>query len=161
MDDRSEPEPEILFDATLMPHRALSPRGFALLMGALIAVSFVAGLAFYLAGAWPVLGFFGLDILLIWLAFHLNYRAGQRGERIRLTAQVLEVERALPGGRVARWSFLPYWVRVEHEVPENGTPRLSLSSHGRSLRIGAFLTADEQRALADALTGALAGLKAR
>src|SRR3546814_15431204 len=69
-----EPAPEpapgaALFDAELRPHRSLSPRGFLLLMASVCAFSFAGGLAFYLAGAWPVIGFLGADVLLISPAF--------------------------------------------------------------------------------------------
>lgn len=151
---------ELLFDATLVPHRALSPRGFAALMLALAGVSFLAGMTFVLSGAWPVMGFLGLDVLLVWLAFHLNYRAARLGERVRLTRERLDVERALPGGRAARWTFQPYWVRLTHDEPENGPGRLTLSSHGRSVRFAAFLTPGERRALAAGLQAALAKIRA-
>ena len=59
-----DPQPE-LFSALLTPHRSLNRTGFIVLMVFLSVVSFVAGLAFLLMGAWPVLGFFGLDILVI------------------------------------------------------------------------------------------------
>lgn len=64
------------FRAVLTPHRSLSPRGFLILMSVLATVSFATGLLFASIGAWPVLGFFGLDVGIIYLAFRLNYRAG-------------------------------------------------------------------------------------
>ena len=58
-DPISEPT---LFSATLTPHRSLGRTGFVILMLAVGGVSFVAGLVFLIAGAWPVFGFFGLDV---------------------------------------------------------------------------------------------------
>ena len=55
-----------LFSARVTPHRSLNRTGFTVLMAFVGVVSFVAGIAFYLMGAWPVLGFFGLDVLLIY-----------------------------------------------------------------------------------------------
>ena len=57
----------------LYPHRSLTPRGFLILMTFISAVSFIAGMAFLLMGAWPVFGFFGLDVLLLYLAFNLDF----------------------------------------------------------------------------------------
>src|SRR5690606_29773979 len=74
-----------LFDAELRPHRSLSPRGFLLLMSGVCALSFTGGLAFFLAGAWPVVGFLGADVLLIYLAFRASYRSGCLVERLHLT----------------------------------------------------------------------------
>lgn len=147
------PEAVPIFDAVLHPHRSLTRRGFVVLMALVGLVSFVAGGAFYLAGAWPVLGFFGLDVALIWLAFRLNYRSARQAEHLRLTADALEVRRISPTGRVTRWQFQPYWLRVELADDDR---RLTLTSHGRSLAIGGFLAPAERASLCAALKAALA-----
>ena len=77
------PGSDLLFDATLTPNRSLSPRGFAILMVAVCGVGCVAGLAFFLAGAWPVMGFFGLDVALIYLAFRISFRRAAMHESLR------------------------------------------------------------------------------
>ena len=51
-----------LFEATLYPHRSLPVQGFWILLACVAAVSFTLGLVFAAAGAWPILGFFGLDV---------------------------------------------------------------------------------------------------
>ncbi len=145
-----------LFDAILQPNTSLSPRGFLVLMLAISIVSFVAGLAFLLAGAWPVFGFFGVDVLLIYLAFRANYRWARMYETVRLTRDALLVERINPSGKVQRWRFQPYWLRVDVEGAQNHDSRIVLSSHGRRLRIGSFLTPDERLEFASALRDALA-----
>ena len=147
------------FTAFLYPHRSLGGTGFAVLMGAVVLVSFVGGLAFALIGAWPVTGFFGLDAVLIWLAFRANYRSAALMETVHLTPSVLEVRRRHPGGREESWRLEPYWVRVELADPPEHGDQLSLTSHGRSLVIGAFLTPEERADLARALRRALAGLR--
>ena len=72
-DNADELEPTI-FSAMITPHRSLGRVGFLVLMAVFGAVSFVAGIAFLLMGAWPVFGFFGLDVVLLYWAFRLNYR---------------------------------------------------------------------------------------
>ena len=148
-------EKDVLFDAVLRPHRSLSPTGFAILMGGICLVSFVAGVAFMLMGAWPVFGFFGLDVLLIYAAFKLSFRAGRLFERVQLSGEELLVWRHFPNGKVRRWTFQPYWVRVEMEKPVRHESQIRLSSHGRSLTIGSFLTPEERADFADALQHAL------
>jgi uncharacterized membrane protein len=156
-----------LFDAELTPHRSLSPRGFLLLMLGIGTISFAGGLAFFLAGAWPVVGFLGADVLLIYLAFRINYRRARLVERLHLTRDRLTVSRTWPGGRSASWEFQPSWLQVICDAPRD-TPRgpesplestgdcpLILRSHGRSLAVGSFLTRQERRDLADALRAAL------
>jgi len=149
------PEP-ILFDVALYPHRSLGPRGFAILMTAIGLVGFCGGLAFLLMGAWPVFGFFGLDVALIYWAFKASYRSGRAHEIVRLTPRELTVERVAPSGESRRWSFQPYWLRVVLDEFPGRASQLILRSHGRSLAIGAFLTPQERGEIATALRLALA-----
>jgi uncharacterized membrane protein len=154
------------FDAVLYPSRSLPPRGFGAVMGAVVAVSAGMGAAFYAVGAWPVTGFLGLDALLLYLAFRWNYRAGRAAEFVRLDADGLTVRRVRPDGRAQTWRFEePYWVRVDVVADgpnrrHGGSGRLTLSAHGRSLTIGAFLTAEERLEVARALRAALADYRA-
>src|SRR6202022_2926488 len=90
--DPELPQPE-LFSALLTPHRSLNRTGFLVLMGFLSAVSFAAGVAFWLMGAWPVFGFFGLDVLAIYWAFRVNYRHARAIEEIRVTPTELHLRR--------------------------------------------------------------------
>lgn len=145
----------IYFDAVLYPHRSLSPAGFLTLMALLAAVSFTAGVFFLTRGAWPVFGFFGLDVLLVWLAFRQNFRAGRLRELITLTDSDLLVRRIEPGGTAREFRFEPYWARVEVDDAPGQPNRLVISSHGRRVMVGAFLTPEERLELAEALRGAL------
>jgi len=149
---RGEPA---LFDAELRPHRSLSPRGFVILMSVVCAISFAGGLAFYLAGAWPVVGFLGADVALIYLAFKINYRSGRLVERLHLTPEALTVKRIWPGGQSRSWEFQPYWLQVVFEEPPRHESPLTLRSHGQSLTVGSFLTKEERAEVAAALRQAL------
>ncbi len=151
----SETAEPLLFDAVLVPHRSLEPAGFWLLMAVVSAVSFVSGMYFVLRGAWPVFGYFGLDVLLLYLAFRASYRSARFCETIRLGADALVVERLGPRGRRARWSFQPYWLKVEIDEPPQHGSQLRLTSHGRSLVVGAFLPPGERYEVAQALRAAL------
>ncbi len=143
------------FDAILYPHRSLPPLGFAVLMSAVVTVSAAVGAGFVLIGAWPVTGFFGLDVLLLYLAFRWNYRQGRRAELIRLDQKGLAVRRIEPDGREREWHFEPYWVRVSFDDPPRYDSQLVLSSHGAHLVLGAFLTVAERLEVARALKAAL------
>ncbi|MGE0699829.1 MAG: DUF2244 domain-containing protein [Hyphomicrobiaceae bacterium] len=144
------------FRAVLAPHRSLAPAGFLGLMIFVAIVSFAAGLAFYMIGAWPVLGFFGLDVALIYLAFRLNYRSGRLRETVELVPDALTVTRFHPSGRREQFTFNPYWVRVELIEGRDGRTDLKLRLHDRAVSFGRFLTDDERRDLASSLTSALA-----
>lgn len=146
----------VLFQAELRPNRSLSPRGFGLLMIGLVAVSFAAGIAFVSMGAWPVFGFFGLDVALLYWAFKASYRSGNLYETLKLTDETLEVRRVHPSGGSQVWQFAPHWLRVMMDKPPEHHSQLILRSHGRDLAVGAFLTPEERAEVADALRDALA-----
>ena len=140
---------------TLTSHRSLGPTGFVVLMSALCATSFVAGVVFLLMGAWPVTGFFGLDVVVIWIAFKLNYRSGRRYETVELGPEALTVTRVQPSGRRSAITFNPYWVRVHLDEGPGGRNRLRLSLHGREVVFATGLNDEERRSFARVLAMAL------
>lgn len=155
----SGPREGVLFDAVLYPHRSLSPFGFRLLMGAVIGVGLAAGIAFFAIGAWPIVGFFGLEFLLLYIAFRASYRRGRLYETVRLTANELEVRRVHPGGEAYRWSFRPpHWLNVHMDDPPRHESTVTLASHGRRVVVGSFLAPEERSDFARALKAALARL---
>jgi uncharacterized membrane protein len=138
-----------------MPHRSLSQRGFLVLMLAIGLVSFVTGVFFVMIGAWPVMGFFGLDVGLIWFAFRLNYRAARQFELVEIRDGLLTLMQVDQKGRVRSEAFNPYWVGVRLREGVDGRADLALASRGREYAFGAFLNDDEKRAFADLLQRAL------
>ncbi len=151
----SKEEQPLLLNACLRPNRSLSPRGFIILMSVVCAISFVGGLAFFIAGAWPVVGFMGFDVLLIYLAFRINYRDGRNYETLCMTQSELEVTKVNFRGEARRWQFQPAWLQVHIDNPVEHDSALTLRSHGRSLIIGHFLTPEERAEVANAITDAL------
>lgn len=154
------PSDASVFRAVLHPHRSLPPKGFLILMLAIGSVSFVSGMVFLLMGAWPVMGFFGLDVALIYLAFKLNYRAARAYELVELTPRTLTVTQVSASGEAKRVAFDPYWVRVLFSERPDGGNHLTLSSHGREFEFGRVLNDEERRDFASALTGALSAARA-
>jgi uncharacterized membrane protein len=153
------PQPE-LFSALLTPHRSLNRTGFLVLMAFLCAISFAAGLAFLLMGAWPVFGFFGLDVLAVWWAFRISYRNAKAREEITVTPSELRVRRVSHRGHVVEWVLNPLWVRLDQKSHEEyGIERLYLVSRGRLVSVGSFLGPDEKASFAKALLAALQAAK--
>jgi uncharacterized membrane protein len=152
-------EAECGFSAILTPHRSLSPRGFIVFMAIISGVSFIAGMAFVLAGAWPVLGFFALDALLIYAAFKANYFAARAYETVSIDGDTLTVTKVLPSGRSRSWTFNPYWARVKLTARPGRASQLMLTSHGRRLVLGSFLSEGERQDFANALSNALAATR--
>jgi uncharacterized membrane protein len=154
MDDQQS-SPARDFRAVLHPHRSLTPRGFVILMSAIGGVSFVTGMAFLAIGAWPVLGFFGLDVALVYLAFKLNYRAGRAYEIIEVTPQRLTLTRVTAAGAEETFEFNPYWARVRLSEKPDGRNDIAISSHGKELAFGRHLNDEERREFAVVLQTAL------
>ena len=150
----------VFFERVLLPYRSLPPRGFTLLMLVLGAISIAVSVAFVTIGAWPICGFFGLDVLLVYIAFRLSYRSARQRETLRLADDEFTVERVGIRGDRRFWRFQPFWLRVIYEEHPDESNRLSVSSHGRSLAIGAFLPAPVRREVAGALRDALARWRA-
>jgi len=149
------PQPE-LFSALLTPHRSLSRTSFLVVMAFVSVVSFAAGLAFLMMGAWPVLGFFGLDVLAIYWAFRINFRHARAREEIRVTPSELRLRRISHRGHVVEYVLNPLWVQLDRKThPEYGVEKLYLLSRGRRVAIGSFLGPDEKASFANALMAAL------
>lgn len=160
-DDARKDKP--LFEATLYPHRSLSSRGFWILLSAVSLVSFTIGLVFAAAGAWPIMGFFGLDVALFYVAFRMNYRAGRLFEHVQVFEDALLIRRVHPNGRVQSWRMQPTWLQItaipSSEEINAPIPEVRLRSHGRSIGIGRFLTDDERQSFADTLGRAVSAAR--
>lgn len=151
---RSAPVPPVA-DFVLRPHRSLGPRGFLVVMGLIGGISFVTGALFVLKGAWPVLGFMGIDVALVWFAFRQSYRAAQVRERVLVTADEVVVMRRDSAGREQAWRLPAYWARVDQEDHPSGDHTLWLASRGSRIDVGGFLSPAERKTFGDALAGAL------
>jgi len=155
MADNIDLEPTI-FSATITPHRSLGRVGFLIVMAIFGGISFISGIAFLLMGAWPVCGFFGLDVLLLYWAFRLNYRHAAAYEQVTMTPVALTVRKVSHRGQAREWVLNPLWVRLEKIVHEEfGIERLLLTSRGRQLAIANFLGPEEKASFATALGKAL------
>jgi uncharacterized membrane protein len=155
----TDPEPT-LFSAIVTPHRSLSSTGFLIVMAAIGGISFAAGMVFLMLGAWPVFGFFGLDVLLIYWAFRANYRAAAAYEEVTVTPSELRVRKVTQRGQVSEWTLNPLWVRLDRETHEEfGIEHLFLVSRGRRLPVASFLGPQEKESFAAALGSAIGEAK--
>lgn len=143
------------FEAVLYPNPPLGDRGYAVFMAVAAAVTATVGGLFVSMGAWPVGGFFGLDLLLLWIAFRAARRNARRYEWVRVDRSDVRVRRVGPDGRAAEWRFEPCWVRVHFDEPPTPHSLVVLASHGRRIALGGFLTPEERREFASALRAAI------
>ena len=151
---------EPFFQALLTPHRSLGRRGFAVLMGALLFGWVVTGVIFLSRGAWPVFGFFGLDVLLVYVCFRLNYRAARAREEVSVSRTSLDIRKTAPSGRSQAHHFNPFWAKfsvARHD--EIGITGMAVEGQGQNVPIGSFLNPDDRESFAKAFGNALATAK--
>ncbi|MCA3562186.1 MAG: DUF2244 domain-containing protein [Aestuariivirga sp.] len=147
-----------VWQATLTPHRSLDRNGFYLLMGLVVLVNLVVAGVFVALGAWPIAGFAGLDVLLVWWAFRMNFADARKLERISITEHELLLERESDRHPPQQRRFVRRWVRVELEEDREREliGRLLLVSGRTRVAVGEFLPPEERKTLAQALKSALA-----
>jgi uncharacterized membrane protein len=150
-----EPVPAVHFATSLSPHRSLSPEGFTWLIRGAVAANLMIGLPMYLLGAWPVMGFMGLDVFLLWYMFKRSYLDARRSETLVLTDRELIVDRKSPDGEREEHRLDAYWLKVDLQEDE----RLVLTSRGNRVVIGRFLSPGERVHVADQLKAALAAMR--
>lgn len=146
----SPQETAFYMDAVLTPHRSLSLKAYRWMLVAVVAVNLIVALYFITHGAYPVAGFLGLDVLAIWLAFRINYRAARTEERVQVSREEVRVSRRDPKGATRHWSVKALWARVR---PDSAGVVIDA---GRSrLRVASFLSPAERADFAKALDTAL------
>lgn len=150
----------VVYAVTLAPHRSLSPAGFHVVMASMALVSFGSGLLFLAMGAWPVFGFFGLDVLLLYLAFRASYRSARAREHITVTTTLIEVRKEPVRGQTTTERLNPFWTRLFRRDDEDfGTQEVALVSGPRRVAVGGFLGPEEKGRLAGELGEAIRAVR--
>ncbi|WP_112664364.1 DUF2244 domain-containing protein [Microvirga flavescens] len=158
--DQAERFEKPIFAATIRPHRSLGPKGFRVVMALMCITSIVASLPFVILGFWPVVGFFGLDFLGLYLALRINDQHGRAFEEVVLTPVRILLRKVSHRGEAREWSFNPLWTRLARaEDEEFGLMQLALTSRGQSVVIAHELSPPERETFAEAFGRALADVK--
>ena len=131
---------------TIYPHRSLSKFGFRILMLIVTFLCLSGGLIFWMMGAWPVFGFFGLDIILIFLAFKLNYRTGKIYENIKIVSKKFRISRGFPSGKIQVWDLDPNWAKIEL-IEKKNQCQLLVKSEKKVVSVGSFLNSFDKKKL--------------
>lgn len=143
-------------DLTLTPNRSL-PRDHArLLVLAVGGLFFIGSIRFLVLGLWPIIPFMIADVALLAWALRSNYRSGGAHERLVLAEDALTLTRVSPWGEAVSEQLEAYFTRVDIEETPLGDAHVFLTSRGRRLRIGQFLSAPERREVAAVVREALA-----
>lgn len=149
-----------IFAARIRPHRSLSEKNLRLLLIIFCSAAFITTLPFLFLGAWPVVGFMGLDVLLVWWAFRANFRDARAYEDVCVTPLELMLAKVSPRGERAEWRWNPLWVRLVREEDEDyGVTRVALVSRDKEVEVAGFLGPAARAEFAGGLSRALAQAK--
>lgn len=145
-----------LFAAKLTPQRSLGRKGARVAVAVTAVLASVPGIVFFSLGAWPIVGFIGLDVMLIWWALAASLKDGKRFEQVTLWPDQLEVRQVDGAGKETLSRFNPYFVKlvVDRDFNER-TTGLHLRTRERDVVLGAFLNPDEKSSFAKAFGTAL------
>ena len=153
---------EPIFAAELTPYRSLGFRGFRILLMLAAAMSAVHVLVFLIIGAWPIVFFFGLDFVLLFGAFWLNYHSARAREEVSVSRTDVSVKKFAPSGRMTELRFNPFWARFSiKRHQEIGIVSMRISGGGRQTDIGSFLNLDDRETFAVAFSRALDTARSR
>lgn len=145
-----------LFAATLTPNRSLGRSGLRVVVATLAVMASIPGMIFFSLGAWPIVGFLGLDVLLVWWAMSSSLRAGRRFEEVTLWPDQLELRQVAPSGEEQLRRFNPFFVKlvIDRDIDER-TTGLHLRTRDDDIEIGAFLNSDDKTSFAKVFGTAL------
>ena len=147
---------KLLFSAILTPYRALCFTSFQILILILGLTFFLIGTIFVYLGAWPVMGFLGLEIFLIWGAFRLNYFVAREYETVAVYPNEIFVRGISSTGKVNEFRFNPRWVHLIIErMNDDKIRQIKLICHGKGCLIGRFLNPEDLESFAAAFGNAI------
>lgn len=145
-----------LFQATIRPHQSLSRDGFKVVMVGCCLVSAVISVKMMQAGFWPIAGFFGLDMLALFVALKVSFRRGRSFEEVMISPIAVILARVTHRGERREWRFNPIWTRLTRvEDDEYGLQALTLVSRREQVAVARDASPPERAVIAEGLTRAL------
>ena len=132
--------------------------GFMIVLAVVIVGCTIPGVIFISKGAWPIFGFLGLDILLIWLAFRANFSAARAYETVVLTPESLIIRHVTARGKLREFVLDPNWSKLKIMRTEDGVQDVVVTTRDKAVAIGRFLPPEEKESFARAFAPALANV---
>ena len=149
-----------VYAAVIRPHQSLSQDGFRLVMGFCCLVSLVTSVACWRLGFWPIAGFFGLDMLALYVALKVSFRRGRSFEEVAISKLEVLLARVSARGERREWRFNPLWTRLTRvDDEEFGLRSLQLVSRHEHVAVARDASPSERETVAQGLGAALAQVK--
>ena len=134
-----------------VPNRSLDPRARRGVLVAITATTLGIATGALALGAWPVMPFAGIEVALVWFAFHVVRRHDADFERLEIDGGEVKLE-VRDASRVSRFVANRAWARVV--MSERGERcTLGLAYAGRTVPLGRLLSDEGRRRLVDAIRG--------
>ena len=118
MYNRGDPAADRIYTTRLTPYRSMTPRAIRRFIIGFCCLNLVLSTPFFIMGAWPVVGFMGLDVLALYIAFKINFRSADAYETVEVTALELVLAKVTARGQREVWRFNPAWVRLEQDIDD-------------------------------------------
>ena len=130
------------------------------MFGLVAGICLIIGLVFFALGLWPVLGFVGLDILLIYWAFKSNFFAAKAYEDVEVSRENIWLRKVSPRGRFEDHTFPQFGTRFEVDRhDEIGITQMRLAHRHNNVEFGYFLNPHDRETFALAFQKAIATAK--
>lgn len=142
-------------DAVIAPNRSMNSLGLKVVVGVLGGAAALVSIVFFLIGAWPAPMFLGLDVLLVYLALRASFRAAERRERLRVSAERVEVIEEDPRASRLVWTSPTAFTHVDLEELGEHQMRVRLRVSDKRRSVGKALSPPEREALGAALREAI------
>jgi uncharacterized membrane protein len=143
----------------LAPNCSLKPRGAWLFFAATCLFSLSFTLIFVFMGLWPILLFWGLEMLALGLALRASMRRRNYTQVVLITESHISLVTRSRRGE-AKQEFARHWAKVRLRSPPTrlGISRLTIESRGRAYEVGSFLNEDDRCRLAERLGRLVGGM---
>jgi uncharacterized membrane protein len=143
----------------LAPNCSLTPASASLFFASICAFSLAVSLVFVFQGFWPVLPFWGLEMLALGLALRSGLKRRFCTQTVLVTDSMVSLVTRSRGGE-ARLEFARHWakVRLRSSHARRHPSRLMIESRGKAFEVGSFLTEEERCRLAARLRTVVGGM---
>lgn len=143
----------------LAPNCSLTPAGAKLFFGSTCMFSLVFAMIFVVRGFWPVLPFWGLEMLVLGLSLKASMRRRRYTQTLLITDSLVSlITRSRRGD--TKQEFARHWAKVRLRSPRTRLypSRLTIESRGLACEVGSFLTEEERCRLAKRLRRLVGGM---
>ena len=145
----------------LTPNRSFSRISTGILFDLLGLWLIAVGVFSFTHKTWPILGFAGLELVGLALAFTVHSYRSRVFEEVVLSRDTLTWTRHLPSGATQRWQAPLSWTQIATDAPDDTRSPLTFRYAGQTLVFGEFLSPEDRGSFAAEFRAAQQALQAQ